>query len=70
MKKVIYYDLSQAALRLVKIKPEEYSSYESDHPNRILIDFPETDLHKVKLKRVVKTLNKHLREANLAYSLT
>ena len=70
MKKVIYYDLSQAKFRLVNIRQEDISSYEHSHPNYILIDFPESDLNKVKLNTVIKKLNKHLREASLAYSLT
>lgn len=70
MKKVIYYDLSQATFRLVKIKPEDIPSYEFDHPNYIVVDFPESDLNKVKLNNVINKLNKHLREASVSYSLT
>jgi len=70
MKKVIYYDLSQAKFRLVKIRQQDISSYELEHPNYILIDFSDSDLNKVKLNTVIKKLNKHLREASLAYSLT
>ncbi len=69
MKKIIYYDLSQATFKLVKIKQDDISSYEESHPNYILIDFPETDLKKVKLTNVINKLNKHLKEASMAYSL-